>query len=99
MTFPPEDTSVPVFEIDQPETYGQYFLNNRLETLINLRALQKQHATITLYLDDGTHFFLSSIVAVDEENELIFLDPSNRPEANQQSSVARQLTLSAHSTE
>ena len=95
MTPPQEDTSVPVFEFDQPETYGQYFLNNRLEILINLRALQQQHATITLYLDDGAHFFLSSIVAVDEENGLIFLDPSNLAEANQQGLAARQVTLSA----
>ncbi len=95
MTSHQDDISVPIFEIDQADAYGQYFLNNRLEILINLRALQKQRSTVTLYLDDGAKFFLSSVVAVDEENGLIFLDPSNHPEFAQQALAAQQVTLSA----
>ena len=95
MTSPQEDISVPIFEIDQANAYRQYFLNNPLEILINLRALQKQGAIVTLYLDDGATFFLSSIVAVDEENGLIFLDPSNHPEFNQEILKAQRVTLSA----
>ena len=95
MTSTQEDISVPVFEIDQTETYGQYLLSNRLEILLNLRALAKQRTMITTYLDDGSNFFLSSIVTVDEENGLIFLDASNHPASNQLVAKAKQLTLSA----
>jgi len=90
-----EDTSVPVFEIDQLATYGQYLLSNRLEILIILQALQKQRAIVTLYLDDGSYFYLSSIVALDESTAQIFLDPATQPELNQRAASARQVTLSA----
>lgn len=95
MTHHPEDTSVPIFEIDQAESYGQFFLNNPLEILIILRALQNLHSVVTLYLDDGSRFFLSSIVAVDEKNRQIFLDPSNHPEFSQQALTAQRVTLTA----
>ena len=57
MTLTQEDTSVPIFEIDQTETYGRYLISNPLEILLNLRALAKQRTIITLYLDDGSQFF------------------------------------------
>lgn len=95
MTFTQEDISVPVFEIDQPGSYGQYLLTNRLEILLNLRALHKQHTMVTLYLDEGGRFFLSSIVAVDESAGLVFLDASSQPELNKSAIHARQITLSA----
>ena len=95
MTSAHEDSSVPVFEIDQTETYGQYLLGNRLEILLILRALAKQRTIITLYLDDGNHFFLSAIVSVDEEKGMIFLDASSQPEINQLATKASQATLSA----
>ena len=90
-----EDISVPVFEIDQIETYGQYLLGSRLEILLNLRALEKQHTTFTLYLDEGANFFLSAIVTVDEENGLIFLDASSQNQINSLAAKAKQVTLSA----
>jgi c-di-GMP-binding flagellar brake protein YcgR len=95
MTLTQEDTSVPIFEIDQTETYGRYLISNPLEILLNLRALAKQRTIITLYLDDGSQFFLSSIVTVDEEKGLIFLDASNQPALNQLAVKAQQATLSA----
>lgn len=89
-----EDSSVPVFEIDQPETYGQYLLRNPIEILSTLRALERARSVITVYLDAGEQFFLSAIVAVNEDSGQIFLDPSNQPAPNQQVSQTQQVTLS-----
>ena len=90
-----EDSSVPVFEIDQAEVYGEYIHSNRQEILITLRALEKRRTVVTVYLDEGTQFFLSSIVAVDEKSGLIFLDPPNQPSNNKVASLAKTITLSA----
>lgn len=90
-----EDSSVPVFEIDQPETYGQYLLHNPIEILTTLRALERHRSIVTVYLDTGDQFFLSAIVAVNENSGQIFLDPSNQPAVNQIASQIQQVTLSA----
>ncbi len=89
-----EDSSVPVFEIDQPETYGQYLIRNPIEILTTLRALERHRSVITVYLDAGDQFFLSAIVAVNEDSGQIFLDPSNQPALNQQAVQMQQVTLS-----
>lgn len=89
-----EDSSVPVFEIDQPEIYSQYLLRNPIEILSTLRALEQHRSVISVYLDEGNHFFLSAIVAVDEVSGQIFLDPSNLPALNQRANQAQKVTLS-----
>jgi len=94
MTNIPEDISVPVFEIDQPENYGQYILNNPREILRHLQTLQEQRSFVTLYLDSGQHFFLSTVVAVDEEKHQLLLDSPGLPEQFTQALSARQSTLS-----
>lgn len=90
-----EDSSVPVFEIDQPETYGQYLLRNPIEILTTLRSLERHRSIVTVYVDTGDQFFLSAIVAVNENSGQIFLDPSNQPAVNQMASRRQQVTLSA----
>ena len=90
-----EDSSVPLFEIDQADVYGEYIHSNRQEILITLRAMEKRRIVVTVYLDEGTQFFLSSIVAVDEKSGLIFLDPSNQPTNNKVAGLAKTITLSA----
>ena len=95
MTRIAEDSSVPVFEIDQADIYGSYFLRNRMEILRILRTLEKRRTSVTLYLDEGTQFWLSSIVAVDEESGLIFVEPSNQTTLNDFASKAKHATLSA----
>ena len=89
------DVSVPVFEIDQPAVYGQYIISNRLEILLHLNKLQAMRSLVTLYFDDAASFFLSTIVAVDEENDTIYLDAASQPETNQSAAMASQLTLTA----
>ncbi len=89
------DKSVPVFEIDQPSIYRQYLLTNRLEILVFLRRLEKQRNIVSLYLDDGSRFFLSSIVALDETANLIWLDPASQSEMNPLVGKAGHVTLTA----
>lgn len=86
---------IPLFEIDQPETYGEFLLSNRVEIAAYLRALEKQHAIIAIYVDDGRPFFLSSIVAVDEAKDRFYLDLANSEEIRRLTEKSPQLTLTA----
>ncbi len=86
---------IPLFEIDQPETYGEFLLRNRNEVIAYLRNLEKQHALITIYIDGGRTFFLSSIIAVDEAKDCIFLDLANSEEIRRLTEQSPQLTLTA----
>lgn len=95
MQSPEDDLSVPVFEIDQPDIYGQYFIRNPIEILSTLRAMERHSSVITVYLDRGDYFYLSAIVAVDEDSGLIFIDPSNQSSLNQRVNQSQQVTLSA----
>lgn len=90
-----EEASVPVFEIDQVETYDQYILDNPLEIQHHLRTLQDRHNFVTVYLDSGRYFFLSTILAVDDRKRCIFLDAPRQPELYKYALEARQSTLTA----
>jgi len=95
MTPAQNELSVPVFEIDQPATYGKYLINNRAEILVHLRALLKHHTLVTIYLDDGEQFFLSTLLSIDDEREQLVLDGSNHKESNDAALKAARITLSA----
>lgn len=86
---------IPLFEIDQPETYGEFLLKNRSEIIAYLRNLEKQHAIIAIYVDDGRPFFLSSIISVDDAKDRIFLDLANSEEIRRLTDKSPQLTLTA----
>lgn len=89
-----QETSVPLFEIDQPEAHKQCIVSNAREILGHLRTLQKKHSFVTLYLDAGRDFFLSTLFSVDEENQRILLDAPRQPEQIQHALSAQQITLS-----
>lgn len=95
MTLAQNDISVPVFEIDQPATYGEFFLRNRAEILVYLHALHKNRTLITVYLDEGEHFFLSTLLSLDESADQLVLDGSNRAASNDAATKATRITLSA----
>jgi len=95
MTLAQNDVSVPVFEIDQPATYGKYLLHNRTEILVHLRALLKLRTLITVYLDEGDQFFLSTLLSLDEGANQLVLDGSNHAESNDAALKAARITLSA----
>ena len=95
MTLAKNDVSVPVFEIDQPASYGKYLLHNRTEILVHLRALLKHRTLVSVYLDEGKQFFLSSLLGLDEGNNQLILDRSNQPESNDAALKSSRITLSA----
>jgi flagellar brake protein len=91
---PSQKTSTPTFfEIDSPTEFGQYIITIRREIVFYLQLLAKQRSIVTVYINDGHCFFLSSIVALDEAANLLFLDPSSEPESNALAQAAQQLTL------
>lgn len=83
----------PDFEIDQREEFAQFFLRNPREILFYLNILAKRRSLFTAYLDEGTNFFLTAIVAVDEAAGEILLDPQHAEESNAQFARAKQITL------
>ena len=83
----------PDFEIDQREEFAQFFLGNPREILFYLHILAKRRSLFTAYIDDGTDFFLTAIVAVDEATGVILLDPQHAEESNAQFASAHQITL------
>ncbi|UCV19768.1 flagellar brake protein [Ferribacterium limneticum] len=95
MTLAQNEVSVPVFEIDQPATYGKYLLHNRAEISVHLRALLKHHTLITVYLDEGKEFFLSTLLSIDENANQLVLDGSNHAASNDAALKAARITLSA----
>lgn len=91
-----EELPLPVFEIASPEEHAQFFLSNRREVLHYLNLMVRQHSLATAYLDDGRQFFPSSLIAVDEAADLLFLDPAQVDEFNRLAQSARQITLVAN---
>lgn len=94
MTNTSNDISVPVFEIDQPEAYGQYILHNAREIAFHLESLQLCGAFATLYLNDGGHFFLSRLLAITDAGRLL-LDPPSHAESLRLAISATRITLAA----
>jgi flagellar brake protein len=82
--------------IEHPEEFGQFMLNNRREIIYYLNLLIKQHCLFTAYINEGEKFFLTAIVAVDEEAARILLDPEQAEEHNTSATVAQKITLVAN---
>ena len=96
MSSTPENPTAPDFEIDHPEEFGRYFLDNRREVGFYLDLLQKRSSLVTAYVDDGHQFFLTAIVAVDPENRQISIDPPPAEALKVAALSARKLTLVAN---
>ncbi|MFZ2267907.1 MAG: flagellar brake protein [Azonexus sp.] len=87
---------LPIFEIASPDEHAQFFLSNRREVLHYLSLIARQRSIATAYLDDGRLFFPSTIIAVDEAANLLFLDPAQTEEDNRNAGSARQVILVAN---
>jgi flagellar brake protein len=88
-----EELTAPDFEIDHPEVFTQFILGNPLEISFYLNLLAKRHCLLTAYIDVGEKFFLTTIIAVDDDAGTLFLDPSNARESNANACGAGQITL------
>ena len=84
------------FEIDHPDEFAQFILNQRREIVFYLELLARQRSVATVYISDGQRFFLSSLLAIDETENLLFLDPSSAADNNALAQSAGQLTLVAN---
>lgn len=91
-----EEPLVPNFEIDHQKEFAKFFLSNPREVLFYLNIMAKRHCLLTAYINEGAHFFLTTIVAVDEEKGLIFLDPQQDEAWNAELADAAQITLVAN---
>lgn len=87
------ENDVPDFEIDHPEEFAQYFLNNPREIALYLNLLSKRGNIITAHLNEGRQFFLTSILAIDEASGTILLDPPQAGEDILPIHSAKQVTL------
>jgi len=88
-----EETSTPDFEIDHQDIFGQFLLENPREIAFYLALLSKRRSILTAYINEGQQFFLTSLIAFDEDAGTLFLDPSNAHENNASAQAARQITL------
>lgn len=88
-----ETSNVPDFEIDRPEVYAHFLLTQENDILSYLHTLARQHAILTVYLDDGQTFFLSSILSVDDAKGTFLLDPANSDELRRKTDNSSKLTL------
>ena len=91
-----EDQPKPDFEIDHPEKYAQFFLGSPREVSFYLSLLVKRGSLLTAHLDGGNEFFLTTILAVDDEKQAVFLDPAPADELNDALKKARHITLTAN---
>lgn len=90
-----EELPAPDFEIDHREDYAQYFLSNPREISFYLNLLAKRGSLVTAHIDAGKLFFLTAILAVDEEKGEILIDPAQAETLNSAARVAHQMTLIA----
>lgn len=96
MSSPTEALPPPDFEIDHPAEFGQFILDEAADIEFYLGLLARRRSIVTVYLDDGAQFFLSSIVAVDAGFGLLVLDPAQDEQNNVRAAAARRVTLVAN---
>lgn len=95
MTASRDDHPTPDFEIDHLTEYGQYFVDNPSEIAYYLDLLIRKGKLLTVYIDGGQSFFLTSLLGLDEGRGLLLLAPASNEALNAQAKVARILTLTA----
>lgn len=90
-----ENSSHDAFEIDRPAEFASYFLHDRREILFYLNALAQRRIQASAHIDAGEELFLTSILAVNDRNNTLFLDAAQNQHANQLACAAKRITLTA----
>lgn len=92
---PPIADELPVqgFEIDHPHVFAQFLVKDKREILLYLNRLAKGRTIFTAYPNEGQEFFLTSLVAVDEADSMIWFDPPNAEANNTAAQHARPITM------
>jgi flagellar brake protein len=94
MTTDQDLAPVSVFEIDQAENRRRYLVTHTREIVRNLAMLQEKNRFISVYLESGENFFLSTIITIDEAAGVVFLDPPGTPELRAPALAAGKITFS-----
>lgn len=95
MTASRDDQPTLDFEIDHLTEYGQYFVDAPREITYYLNLLVQKRKLLTVYIDGGQSFFLTTLLGMDEGRGLLLLDPASNETLNTQAKAARKLTLTA----
>ncbi|WP_313950479.1 flagellar brake protein [Accumulibacter sp.] len=83
------------FEIEQPEDYSEYLLHSKADIVAVLRSLIKRRALVSAYIDRGSAFLLTSLLAVTTDSDELVLDWGRDEEVNRRALLAEQLILTA----
>lgn len=86
---------LPSFELDRIDMYGKYMLTSRLDILFVLRAMHKHGCMATVYFDHGKSFFLTTLLAVDEDANNVILDFGSDAATNRAAGEAASLIVTA----
>jgi len=86
---PPQPTSL---ELEQND-YSKYLLYSRSEILFILRSVIQKGCMLTVYFDNGSHFFLTALLAISEDGDWLYFDPGSDAEINRQALAAKKFLL------
>lgn len=82
-------------ELDNITDIEKYFLHSKGEIIQKLRLLCKSKSSITGYFNNGNEFFLTAVVDVLRDKNILVLDISNNPELNEQILKSERLVFKA----
>ena len=85
----PQKTSL---DADQGD-YSKYQLYSRSEILFLLRALIQKKCMLTAYFDHGRTFFLTSLIALSDDGQWLYLDYGTDPDINAKALVTDKVIL------
>ena len=91
-----DDLPVPDFEIDHRNEYAQYLLSDPQEISHYLKQLSNRGKLLSAHLDGGKQFFLTALVAVDDDRGVILFDTAQAEALNRAAVMAKQVTLTAN---
>jgi flagellar brake protein len=77
-------------ELDQ-KNFSEYLLYSRSEVLFVLRSVLQKKCMLTVYFDGGRSFFLTSLLAISDDGNWLYLDVSNDPQINKSALLAGKL--------
>ncbi len=79
------------FELEQSDDYSKFLLYSKTEILFVLRTLIQKGAIVTVYFDQGKSFMLTSLLALDPDNNGFIVDPGSDNEMNRKAVMADKL--------
>lgn len=90
---PPEAFDPAALELHRPDLYSEFLLHSRTEILFVLRTLIQKGAMMTAYCDEGRAFLLTTLVAIDDENDRLVFDYGADEEMNRAALTAQKIVF------